>query len=198
MSLRYSTYFRELNLSSARCRGKFDIPIDFDLIIDDERHKDFTLKNFPEFSKYRQYNRLRNFTNLDQILNPRDIYCTIASRVRSIIPFFKVAYPDMIGAQGFGRYEPLNHKDRKVCRAKLLASVDRGLHNLQTSHTVIYDLDALIANQPRGSRAEERLGNWDETRRWKRMADSRSLHFESRFESGNLRKVIQVRIFEII
>ncbi|XP_071627062.1 cytosolic carboxypeptidase 1 isoform X2 [Temnothorax longispinosus] len=120
-------------------------------------------------------------------------YCAVASRVRSVIGFVKVAYPDMIGGDGLGKAEPLNIKDRKVCRAKLLACVERGLHAAATIQEVVYDLDALANSASRTMSGEERLfGNWDENRIGKRNSDTKRLQFESRFESGNLRKAIQI------
>lgn len=118
----------------------------------------------------------------------------MASKVRSIIGFVKVAYPDLIGGDGLGKAEPLNAKDRKVCRAKLLTCVERGLHASTTIQEVVYDLDALAntASQ-RTSNVERLLGNWDESRIIdKYPMEARQLQFESRFESGNLRKAIQV------
>lgn len=125
----------------------------------------------------------------------RQAYCAVASRVRSVIGFVKVAYPDLIGGDGSGRAEPLNAKDRKVCRAKLLTCVERGLHGAATVHEVVYDLDALanpVSRAATTSSDDGLLGNWDEKRLGKRCLDTRQLQFESRFESGNLRKAIQV------
>lgn len=124
----------------------------------------------------------------------RHAYCAVASKVRSVIGFVKVAYPDLIGGDGLGKAEPLNTKDRKVCRAKLLTCVERGLHAAATIQEVVYDLDALANSVSRETSSDERLfGNWDEKRISKRNLDTKRLQFESRFESGNLRKAIQVR-----
>lgn len=59
----------------------------------------------------------------------------------------------------------------------------------------VYDLDALMAAQQgvKNGNDQRLLCNWDETRLDKTFVDHRQLQFESRFESGNLRKVIQVR-----
>jgi hypothetical protein len=48
--------------------------------------------------------------------DPRRVYCLIASKVHSVIPFVKVAYPDMVGAESVNIPEPLNVKERRVCR----------------------------------------------------------------------------------
>lgn len=48
--------------------------------------------------------------------NYRTVYCHIASRVRSVLPFVKVAYPDLVGGESVSYDEPLNLKDRRTCR----------------------------------------------------------------------------------
>ncbi|XP_011693107.1 PREDICTED: cytosolic carboxypeptidase 1-like isoform X2 [Wasmannia auropunctata] len=126
-------------------------------------------------------------------ITDRHVYCAVANRVRSVIGFVKVAYPDLIGGDGLGKAEPLNTKDRKVCRAKLLTCVERGLHAAATIQEVVYDLDALANSASRATLGDKRLfGNWDERRIGKRTLDTKQLQFESRFESGNLRKAIQI------
>lgn len=112
----------------------------------------------------------------------------------------KVAYPDLVGGDGRDRVEPLNNKDRRVCRSKLLTSVDRGLHSGAPMQETVYDLDALVAAQQilKNGNDQRLLCNWDETRIDKTFVEHRQLQFESRFESGNLRKVIQVNIIIVI
>lgn len=44
------------------------------------------------------------------------VYAKVASRVNSILPFIKIAYPDMMGGDSSKDLEPLNVKDRRVCR----------------------------------------------------------------------------------
>lgn len=140
---------------------------------------------------------LRVLRDVSTNVTDQQAYCAVASKVRSIIGFVKVAYPDLMGGDGLGKAEPLNAKDRKVCRAKLLTCVERGLHAVTTIQEVVYDLDALANIASRRKPNDERLlGNWDE----KRIIDKQNsmdardgqLQFESRFESGNLRKAIQV------
>ncbi|XP_032686214.1 cytosolic carboxypeptidase 1-like isoform X3 [Odontomachus brunneus] len=130
-----------------------------------------------------------------ELTDDRDAYCVVASRVRSVIGFVKVAYPDWIGGDGSGKAEPLNTKDRKVCRAKLLTCVERGLHP-STVQEVVYDLDALASPACRQGRVARLLDNCDEKRLGKRVLDTKQLQFESRFESGNLRKAIQIGLRE--
>lgn len=131
------------------------------------------------------------------ILTDQQAYCVIASRVKSVIGFVKVAYPDLIGGDGLGKDEPLNSKDRRVCRSKLLTCVERGLHGSLLTPEVVYDLDAITSSSNASTEEQKlvdhHLCNWDENRIGKRSFDNKHLHFESRFESGNLRKVIQVQ-----
>lgn len=59
---------------------------------------------------------LKIFSRIRQDSDPLRAYSLIASRVNSVVPFVKVAYPDMVGAQSVNIPEPLNVKERKVCR----------------------------------------------------------------------------------
>ena len=151
----------------------------------------------------------------DNVENDRLAYCLLASAVRSVIPFAKVAYPDLVGGDAMEKLEPLNNKDRKVCRSKLLTCVDRGLHPGSLMHENVYDLDALASSScylvdrrsdedhtmdaaTVGSNLENRrLFNLDERRVGQRANDVKQLQFESRFESGNLRKAIQVNVLPL-
>ncbi|KAK3923203.1 Cytosolic carboxypeptidase 1 [Frankliniella fusca] len=127
-------------------------------------------------------------------LPPRRAYCALASRVRSVVRACKVAYPDMVGGGCAGQLQPLSPRDRRVCRSKLLQCVDRVLQPGQLWNVVAYDLDRLIADQPIKPLSPESrtLKNDDESRLGSRQASSNGLRFESRFESGNLRKAIQI------
>ncbi|XP_076178312.1 cytosolic carboxypeptidase 1 isoform X2 [Ptiloglossa arizonensis] len=142
---------------------------------------------------------IKVFDNMPSNMTDQQAYCVVASRVKSVISFVKVAYPDLVGGDGLGKEEPLNNKDRWVCRSKLLTCVERGLHGGTAMQEVVYDLDAVAANnvsvdvQVSGDNA---LCNWDENRIGKRIGDVKCLHFESRFESGNLRKAIQIGLRE--
>jgi hypothetical protein len=46
----------------------------------------------------------------------KDVYAKVASRVNSVLPFVKMAYPDVMGGNISGALEPLYIKDRRVCR----------------------------------------------------------------------------------
>jgi len=137
---------------------------------------------------------LRSIEDVSGSATDQQAYCTVANKVKSVIDFVKVAYPDLIGGDGTGKVEPLNAKDGKVCRSKLLASVERGLHVVTTIHEVVYDLDALAisANRNGARKASVTFDNSDEKRIGVRNLETKQLRFESRFESGNLRKAIQV------
>ncbi|KAL4716939.1 hypothetical protein ACJJTC_012750 [Scirpophaga incertulas] len=132
------------------------------------------------------------------------LYCNISSRVRSVIPFVKVAYPDMMGVQGMNQPEPLNKMERAACRTKLLSCVDRAINPEAYTNEVVYDLDQLCtatnAQDSTGLKSPENLNNIDEQEITKINHYSSKLSFESRFESGNLRKAIQVgpREYELI
>ncbi|XP_026320296.1 cytosolic carboxypeptidase 4-like isoform X3 [Hyposmocoma kahamanoa] len=134
------------------------------------------------------------------------VYCTISSKVKSVIPFVKVAYPDMTGGQSQNIPEPLNQMERTACRNKLLSCVDRAINPEAYMYEVIYDLDQLCSgssdpNTPKSLSCESfYLCNNDEQEVAKMNTFSTRLSFESRFESGNLRKAIQVgpREYELI
>ncbi|XP_023951838.2 cytosolic carboxypeptidase 1 isoform X2 [Bicyclus anynana] len=135
-------------------------------------------------------------------------YSTIASRVKSIIPFVKVAYPDISGGQGSNQPEPLNKMERTACRNKLLSCVERAINPESYMNEVVYDLDTLCASNTTADSISQRsfstdnllLNNIDEQEITKMNTFASKLSFESRFESGNLRKAIQVglREYELI
>ncbi|XP_063227292.1 cytosolic carboxypeptidase 1-like isoform X2 [Bacillus rossius redtenbacheri] len=122
--------------------------------------------------------------DIDRHKDPHAAYCMIASRVRSVLPFVKVSYPDMVGGEGCGALEPLHVKDRRVCRVKLLKSMEGSSFDCR----VVYDLDELSSEKG----TTEELANDDQLRAGQWMPGVEHLLFESRFESGNLRKAMQV------
>ncbi|KAG0714549.1 Cytosolic carboxypeptidase 1 [Chionoecetes opilio] len=125
-------------------------------------------------------------------------YLVASDATRSLISFVKVAYPDMVAAQGPAHLEELYEKDRKVCRSKAIATVERVLHPEVYLERVVYDLDYLLETEhshqqlitPPTSLLRP-LSNLDERRVGKKDMAVNHLNFESRFESGNLRRVIQ-------
>ncbi|XP_068215809.1 cytosolic carboxypeptidase 1-like isoform X2 [Palaemon carinicauda] len=126
-----------------------------------------------------------------------DYYLRASDTTKSIISFVKVAYPDMICARGPIYLEELYDKDRKVCRSKAIATVERVLHPEIYLERVVYDLDYLLESEHSrqlitpASCSTRSLSNWDEKRVGKKDVTVNHLNFESRFESGNLRRVIQ-------
>ncbi|CAG7728523.1 unnamed protein product [Allacma fusca] len=148
----------------------------------------------------------------------RSNYLFMSNRTRSVLPFVKVAYPDLVLCYGTKRIEYINtNADRTCLRSKLLAHISRASQELFRCK-VVYDLDALVKQpekvvvkknvnkQPKAQPAkgttniadhesfvqlsnddEEVLGSFDG-----RKEGTPALAFESRFESGNLRKAIQV------
>ena len=125
-------------------------------------------------------------------------YIENANRVRGLTRFVKIPYPDLIDAGSQrGLREPLLEKNHGSCRAKLL-------HNLRTMmkeaseprHHVVYDLDALIAEEE-ASEVLLELSNDDDFAIMPKDDNCNRhrshLSFESRFECGNLRKAIQLR-----
>ncbi|KAL6427330.1 hypothetical protein ACFW04_008713 [Cataglyphis niger] len=205
----YHTFFKELGSLQSQLRiGPSNVKLADLCSAEDNRINSQLTKNgkasIKDFSKFNGATRVRSsdkhalkiLRDVSRNVTDREAYCAVASKVRSIISFVKVAYPDLIGGDGLGKAEPLNTKDRKVCRVKLLTCVERGLHASTTIHEVVYDLDALAntASQRTTQNDERLLGNWDESRLTgkRNSMDARQLQFESRFESGNLRKAIQI------
>jgi len=70
---------------------------------------------------------------------------SVASRVKSVLPFVKVAYPEVRGGTGIGLLQPLNPRDRRVCRQRLKSSVDRAMNRNNCLYDIVYDLDVLAA-----------------------------------------------------
>lgn len=202
---RYNVFFREFNQQSQVCTTKSStekLTDTTDTRVSGNRTKTFAKDPIKDGAARSQATNndtaIKIFDSMCSSLTDRQAYCVIASRVKSVIGFVKVAYPDLIGGDGLGKDEPLNSKDRKICRAKLLTCVERGLHGSTLVQEVVYDLDAVASsNSDEQTSVDNHLCNWDENRIGKRCSDTKQLHFESRFESGNLRKVIQVNSMNI-
>ncbi|KAJ8736287.1 hypothetical protein PYW08_006943 [Mythimna loreyi] len=170
----------------------------------------------PSVSQYHKIHESSSTTSCSSLKIHKDIskystfesvYCTISTRVRSVIPFVKVAFPDMMGGQGLNQPEPLNKMERTACRTKLLSCVDRAINPESYMNETVYDLDQLcsaVTSEPSAQKSFSSecicLGNTDEQDITKVNASTTKLGFESRFESGNLRKAIQVgpREYELI
>lgn len=179
-----TTYYRsEYQENSLLCG---DTKLGMDLLVS---NKTQSVQNSGLQNINSQYNRkLKTINDISAGQNLQSVYCQIASRVHSVLPFVKVAYPDMVGSGSTAQPEQLNLKDRKTCRAKLLACVERSLKTENAMSNVVYDLDQLLQK----SVNIRQLSNCDESRVGCKETSSFKLLFESRFESGNLRKAIQV------
>ncbi|CAB3240917.1 unnamed protein product [Arctia plantaginis] len=161
-----------------------------------------------ESSSMTSYSSLKIHKDISKYRTFESVYSIISSRVKSVIPFVKVAYPDMMGGQSFNQPEPLHKMERSACRIKLLSCVDRAINPEAYMNETVYDLDALcninvnpdINAQKSFSSESLFLTNTDEQELNKGNNFTSRLSFESRFESGNLRKVIQVgpREYELI
>lgn len=69
----------------------------------------------------------------------------ISSRIRSVLPLIKVAYPELRGKGGIGLLQPLQNRDRRVCRQRVRGSVERSMNRTCSLYEVVYDLDVLAA-----------------------------------------------------
>ncbi|XP_065103794.1 cytosolic carboxypeptidase 1 isoform X1 [Paramisgurnus dabryanus] len=108
-------------------------------------------------------------------LHDPDLYLEMVKSTRSVPIYTEVAYPDYFGHVGLDLREPIVERVYGVQRMKIFQDIERLIHPFDILDKVVYDLDnqscPVIDN-----------GN--------------SLKFTSKFESGNLRKAIQVRKFE--
>ncbi|XP_050422102.1 uncharacterized protein LOC126834319 [Adelges cooleyi] len=133
---------------------------------------------------------IRLLNNLRKTQTHRAAYSSIAKRVNSVVPLVKIAYPDWVGADENSPLEPLYNSDVHISRNKLLSCMENIGKRKDCGDLIVYDLDYLLAtfNDPKRFLP---LTNEDE-----RLINSKScfehLHFESRFESGNLRKAIRI------
>ena len=78
----------------------------------------FVINTFRNNCNYfvKQNRKLKSISDIPSGQDLRSVYCQIASRVHSVLPFVKVAYPDMVGSGSTTQPEQLNLKDRKTCR----------------------------------------------------------------------------------
>ncbi|KAF9802138.1 hypothetical protein SFRURICE_011828 [Spodoptera frugiperda] len=159
-----------------------------------------------ESSSTTSWSSLKIHKDISKFTTFSSVYSTISTRVKSVIPFVKVAYPDMMGGHGLNHPEPLNKMERSACRMKLLSCVDRAINPEAYMNETVYDLDQLCSASANTDSSAQKssesicLTNTDEQEITKVNSYSSRLTFESRFESGNLRKAIQVgpREYELI
>ncbi|XP_076221062.1 cytosolic carboxypeptidase 1 isoform X2 [Nomia melanderi] len=205
----YTVFFKELGNLSQLCKSSSEKPEAADPVDSNKLNgrvgkgnrttikdamRDGASKNSPETGA----TGIRMFEDMSPNLTDEQAYCELAGRVRSIIDFTGVAYPDLVGGDALGREEPLNEKDRWVCRSKLLACVERGLHGGTMMQEVVYDLDAVVSKRS-GKDCEiayKKMCNFDDVSIGLQFGPTKSLCFYSAFESGNLRKAIQIGLRE--
>lgn len=109
-------------------------------------------------------------------LHDPDLYVEMVKGTLSVPQYAEVAYPDYFGHVAPTFREPLLERIYGVQRAKIFQDIERLIHPNDILDKVVYDLD--IPSCPVIEDAGE------------------SLKFNSQFESGNLRKAVQIRKFE--
>ncbi|KAM8960582.1 cytosolic carboxypeptidase 1 [Pelodytes ibericus] len=105
-------------------------------------------------------------------LHDPDLYIEIIKNTKSVPEYSDMAYPDYFGHAPPFFKEPILERPYGVQRTKISQDVERMIHPNDIIDRVIYDLDNPSCPIP------------DEVE---------VLKFNSKFESGNLRKVIQIR-----
>ncbi|XP_056370249.1 cytosolic carboxypeptidase 1 isoform X2 [Oenanthe melanoleuca] len=101
-----------------------------------------------------------------------DLYLEIVKSTKSIPEYSEVAYPDYFGHIPPPFKEPILERPYGVQRTKICQDIERLIYQNDIIDRVVYDLDNLSCSVPE---------------------EADVLKFNSKFESGNLRKVIQIR-----
>ncbi|XP_068616800.1 cytosolic carboxypeptidase 1 [Brachionichthys hirsutus] len=109
-------------------------------------------------------------------LHDPDLYVEMVKGTHSVPQYAEVAYPDYFGHVAPKSREPHLERVYGVQRSKIFQDIERLIHPNDILDKVVYDLD--IPSCP------VIVGNGE------------SLKFNSQFESGNLRKAVQVRKYE--
>ncbi|KAJ8285431.1 hypothetical protein GJAV_G00026720 [Gymnothorax javanicus] len=110
-------------------------------------------------------------------LHDPELYIHMAKGTRSVPQYSEVAYPDYFGHVPPPFPEHVLERPYGVQRMKIFQDIERLIHPADILEKVVYDLDLHLDRSPV-------------------IGDAEALRFNSQFESGNLRKVIQVRKFE--
>ncbi|EHA99684.1 Cytosolic carboxypeptidase 1 [Heterocephalus glaber] len=105
-------------------------------------------------------------------LHDPDLYVELVKNTKSVPEYSEVAYPDYFGHIQPPFKEPILERPYGVQRTKIAQDIERLIHQSDIIDRVVYDLD-----NPNYTIPEE----------------GDILKFNSKFESGNLRKVIQIR-----
>ncbi|KAI6058234.1 Cytosolic carboxypeptidase 1 isoform X1 [Aix galericulata] len=101
-----------------------------------------------------------------------DLYIEMVKNTKSIPEYSEVAYPDYFGHIPPPYKEPILERPYGVQRTKISQDIERLIHQNDIIDRVVYDLD---------------------NSSWSVPEEADVLKFNSKFESGNLRKVIQIR-----
>ncbi|XP_042276704.1 cytosolic carboxypeptidase 1 isoform X1 [Thunnus maccoyii] len=109
-------------------------------------------------------------------LHDPDLYVEMVKGTHSVPQYAEVAYPDYFGHVAPTFREHLLERVYGVQRSKIFQDIERLIHPNDILDKVVYDLDI-----PSCPVIED---------------DGESLKFNSQFESGNLRKAVQVRKYE--
>ncbi|XP_072243913.1 cytosolic carboxypeptidase 1 isoform X1 [Leuresthes tenuis] len=109
-------------------------------------------------------------------LHDPDLYVEMVKGTHSVPQYAEVAYPDYFGHVAPTFSEPLLERLYGVQRSKIFQDIERLIHPNDILDKVVYDLDI-----PSCPVIED---------------NGESLKFNSQFESGNLRKAVQVRKYE--
>ncbi|XP_062456659.1 cytosolic carboxypeptidase 1 isoform X1 [Rhea pennata] len=104
-----------------------------------------------------------------------DLYIEMVKTTKSIPEYSEVAYPDYFGHIPPAYKEPILERPYGVQRTKISQDIERLIHQNDIIDRVVYDLDNSSYSVPE---------------------EADVLKFNSKFESGNLRKVIQIRKYE--
>nr|AAG37102.1 nuclear ATP/GTP-binding protein [Mus musculus] len=105
-------------------------------------------------------------------LHDPDLYIEIVKNTKSVPEYSEVAYPDYSGHIPPPFKEPILERPYGVQRTKIAQDIERLIHQNDIIDRVVYDLDNPTYTTPE---------------------EGDTLKFNSKFESGNLRKVIQIR-----
>ncbi|XP_072006964.1 cytosolic carboxypeptidase 1 isoform X2 [Engystomops pustulosus] len=108
-------------------------------------------------------------------LHDPDLYIEIVKNTKSVPEYTEVAYPDYFGHVPPFFKEPILERPYGVQRTKIAQDIERMIHPNDIIDRVIFDHDNPSCSLP---------------------DESEVLKFNSKFESGNLRKVIQIRKHE--
>ncbi|ODN03805.1 Cytosolic carboxypeptidase 1 [Orchesella cincta] len=144
----------------------------------------------------------RHGAKLPRMESLRKLYFRLANKTSHVSPFVKIAYPDIcFGLSGKQVENLCATTDRTVLRKKMFNCIAKAVaETVSFRSKIVYSLDELIGKESMsdsqlGKASKLALGNNDEADAGK--FDSKSpLSFESRFESGNLRKAVQTGDYE--